>query len=312
MLNPIILYLTILFDRLLGEPPEKIHPTVLIGKLILYLERVLPNTEGKHKILDFISGSLLVIVTILIVFIIISFIESLIISLPFYLSIPLYSLILSTTIGYKSLIEFCKAPILKIDDLEEAKKEVRKIVSRDVSNLDRDHVLSAAVESLTENITDSIIAPLFYAILFGLKGAFIYRAVNTIDAMIGYKNKEYFYFGKFGARLDDILNLIPARISCSLLILTSPLYGNFKKALHGLREVNKLESPNSGYTMAIVANALDITLEKINYYKLGSGKITKEKALKAFLAVDLTVIAFLLLYTIIFLAFSFSSSFSYF
>ncbi len=267
------------------------------------MERILTNTKGENKILDLLNGFILVSLTLFIVFILSYFLERVVLSLMFPLNILLYSFLLSTTIGYRSLKEFCIKPILYIDNIEKAREEVSRIVSRNTKNLDKEHILSAAVESLTENITDSIIAPLFYAIFFGLPGAFVYRAINTIDAMIGYKNKKYEYFGKFGAKLDDIANFIPARIACLLLIIASPIYGSFKSSIRGLREVNKLSSPNSGYTMAIVANSLNITLEKIGHYKLGRGKITKEKALRAFLAVDLTVLSFLIIYTIIYILF---------
>ncbi|WP_423792144.1 adenosylcobinamide-phosphate synthase CbiB [Methanocaldococcus indicus] len=302
MINPIILYLAVIFDIVIGELPEKIHPTVLIGKLIYFLEELFPSTNSKNKFRDFIFGCFITLITVLSVFIVSYYIEKVIISLTFPINILLYSFLLSTTIGYKSLKEFCIKPIENIEDLEKARELVSCVVSRNTKNLDREHILSAAVESLSENIPDSIIAPLFYAIFFGLPGAFVYRAVNTLDAMIGYKNDKYLYYGKLAARLDDILTFIPARISAFLLILFAPLYsGDIKKAIKGLKEAKNVDSINSGYTMAVVANALNITLEKIGYYKLGNGKITKDKALKAFKAVDFTVFGFLLLYTLIYI-----------
>lgn len=248
-------------------------------------------------------GSLATFITLLVVGVIAFFVDKCIMLLPSPLNYIIYGFLLSTTIGYKSLFEFCKKPIeyIKNGDLEGARKAVQHIVSRDASKLDKEHVLSAAVESLSENITDSIIGALFYAIFFGLPGAFVYRAINTLDAMIGYKNEKYLWYGKLAARLDDIANFIPSRIAGILLIITAPFYkGDVKKAIYGfLKEANKVPSPNSGYTMATLANALNITLEKIGYYKLGSGKIDVEKSLNAFKAVDYTVVVFLIIYTLI-------------
>ena len=303
MLNPIILFLAIIFDRIIGELPEKIHPTVWIGKLITFLENTFKSTNCKNKYRDFLFGILTTTITISIVGIVAIFIEKFISSLPFPLNYLIYAFLLSTTIGYKSLFEFCKKPIeyIKNGDIDKAREAVQHIVSRDASKLDEEHILSAAVESLSENITDSIIGALFYAVIFGLPGAFVYRAINTLDAMIGYKNEKYLWYGKLAARLDDIVNFIPSRIAGILLIITAPFYkGSVKKAIYGfLKEANKVPSPNSGYTMATLANALNITLEKIGYYKLGSGKIDVEKSLNAFKAVDYVVIMFLIIYTLI-------------
>ncbi|XRO75265.1 adenosylcobinamide-phosphate synthase CbiB [Methanocaldococcus sp. 28A] len=303
MLNPIILFLTVIFDRIIGELPEKIHPTVWIGNLIDFLENIFKSTKCKNKYRDFLFGFLTTNITIGVVGIIAIFLEKFILSLPFPLNYLTYAFVLSTTIGYKSLFEFCRKPIeyIKNKDIEKAREAVQHIVSRDASKLDEEHILSAAVESLSENITDSIIGALFYAIIFGLPGAFVYRAINTLDAMIGYKNEKYLWYGKLAARLDDIVNFIPSRIAGILLIIASPFYkGNIKKAIYGfLKEANRVPSPNSGYTMATLANALNITLEKIGYYKLGSGKINVEKSLNAFKAVDYVVILFLIIYSLI-------------
>ncbi|ACV25224.1 adenosylcobinamide-phosphate synthase CbiB [Methanocaldococcus fervens] len=305
MLNPIILILTIIFDRIIGELPEKVHPTVWIGKLISFLENIFKSTNCKNKYRDFLFGSLNTIITIFVVGVVAFYVEKYIMLLLFPLNYLVYAFLLSTIIGYKSLFNFCKKPIefIKNGEIENARKAVQHIVSRDASKLDKEHILSAAVESLSENITDAIIGALFYAVIFGLPGAFTYRAINTLDAMIGYKNEKYLYYGRLAARLDDVANFIPSRLAGILLIITAPVYGgSVKKAVYGFfKEGGKVPSPNSGYTMATLANALNITLEKIGYYKLGSGKIDVEKSLNAFKAVDCVVFAFIILYTIIWL-----------
>ncbi|MBW9221989.1 cobalamin biosynthesis protein [Methanothermococcus sp. SCGC AD-155-C09] len=307
MINPIIILGALIFDKLIGEPPEKIHPVVWIGKGINFLEKLFKSTYSKNKVRDFIFGSLTTLIIVLLVFLISYYIEIILNKIPteyVILKYILYSLILSTVIGYKSLIDFSKAPInyIKNGDLHSARKYVQCIVSRDTSKLDKEHVLSASIESLSENITDSIIAPLIYCIIFGLPGGFVYRAINTLDAMIGYRNEKYEYYGKLAALLDDILNIVPSRIAGLLLIITSPFYGgSIKRAFYGfLKEGSKTPSPNSGYTMATVANSLNMTLEKKGYYKLGRGKIDLKKAYNSLKAVDATVIAFVLFYIILY------------
>ena len=304
MLNPLILWGSVVLDRILGEPPERIHPVVWIGKLIYLLEDVFKSTYSRDKIRDLLFGSLTTLITLMVVFLASYTLEVSISRLPEIFQYPLYSLILSTTIGYKSLLDFSRKPIdcIKEGDIEGARRYLQCIVSRDTSKLDVEHILSASVESLSENITDSIIAPLIYGALFGLPGAFIYRTVNTLDAMIGYRNEKYEYYGKLAAYLDDILNIIPSRVAGLLLVITSPLYGgSVKRALYGfLREGSKTPSPNSGYTMATVANSLNMTLEKIGYYKLGRGRIDLKKTYNSLKSVDVVVVSFLLLYTLLY------------
>ncbi|GBF36370.1 adenosylcobinamide-phosphate synthase CbiB [Methanofervidicoccus abyssi] len=305
MLNPLILWGSIVVDRILGELPERIHPVVWIGKLIYFLEDIFRSTYSRNKVRDLFFGSLTTLITLTVVFLASYVLEAFISRLPEILQYLLYPFIFSTTIGYKSLLDFSRKPIdcVKEGDIEGARKCLQCIVSRDTSKLDIEHILSASVESLSENITDSIIAPLIYGALFGLPGAFLYRAVNTLDAMIGYRNEKYEYYGKLAARLDDILNIIPSRIAGLLLVITSPLYGgSIKGALYGFfREGSKTPSPNSGYTMATIANSLGIILEKIGYYRLGRGNIDIKKAYDSLKAVDIVVISFLVVYTLLYL-----------
>ncbi|ABR56289.1 cobalamin biosynthesis protein CobD [Methanococcus aeolicus Nankai-3] len=308
MLSPIILFLSIIIDRIFGELPEKIHPTVWIGNIISFFEKILKSTHSKNKYKDFIFGTLTTISVLFIVFGAIYGVEILINNIQnIYIKYIVYSFLISTTIGYKSLLQFSKTPLnhIKNKDIESAKKSVQCIVSRNTDKLDTKHILSASIESASENITDSIIAPLFYAIFFGLEGAFIYRAINTMDAMLGYRNKKYEYYGKLPAILDDIANFIPSRISGILLVLFAPLYGgNIKKALNGfIKEGHKTPSPNSGYTMAVMANSLNMTLEKIGYYKLGNGEITLKKAYNSLFSIDVVIFSFIVLYSIYYVIF---------
>jgi adenosylcobinamide-phosphate synthase len=156
--------------------------------------------------------------------------------------------------------------LLKEDNLDKTRFELRALVSRDTSNLPGPLLASAAVESVAEGTCDSLVAPMFYFLLLGVPGAVGYRAVNTLDAMVGYHGK-YEYLGKFAARLDDVLNYIPARLAAPLLILASTFYKSGRKAWQVARDEHKrTESPNAGWTIAAMAGALNVRLEKVGHY----------------------------------------------
>jgi adenosylcobinamide-phosphate synthase len=145
-------------------------------------------------------------------------------------------------------------------------------VSRDTQDLPEPRLVSAAVESVGEGTGDSLVAPLFYFLFLGVPGAIGYRVVNTLDSMIGYHGK-YEYLGKFAARLDDVLNFIPARLAALLLVLAAALQRNGRHAWRtARREHRKTESPNAGWPIAAMAGALDTRLEKVGHYMLGEGK----------------------------------------
>jgi len=155
-------------------------------------------------------------------------------------------------------------------ELDKAHHELRSLVSRETKGLPKPLVVSATVESVAENTCDSCVAPLFYFLLFGVPGAIAYRAVNTLDAMVGYHGK-YEYLGKFASKLDDALNFIPARLTALLLVLASFLSRRDARASWqvAFSEHSKTESPNAGWTMAAVAGALNVQLGKVGHYKLG-------------------------------------------
>ena len=156
------------------------------------------------------------------------------------------------------------------DKLAEARFELRSLVGRDTSKLDKSLMVSATVESVAENSCDSFFAPLFYFLFFGVPGAIAYRVINTLDAMIGHHG-EFEYLGKFAARLDTVANFIPARITALIIVLAAWIC---KRNASGawrimLRDRRKTESPNAGWTMSAIAGALGVQLEKVGYYKLG-------------------------------------------
>ena len=168
------------------------------------------------------------------------------------------------------------ARALRARDLVEARRLVGyHLVSRPTSDLDDGRVASAAIESAGENLTDAFVAPLMFYLAFGLAGAYVYRTINTADAMIGYRDEELEYFGKAAARLDDILNLIPARLAALAIAACAGLVrGDARGAWRiMLRDRGRTASPNAGWTMSAMAGALDIVLEKPGTYRLGEGPL---------------------------------------
>ena len=173
---------------------------------------------------------------------------------------------------------------LKQDGLPAARTAVSMIVGRDTAQLDEHGIVRAAVETVAENTSDGVIAPLFYMFFFGAAGGFIYKAVNTMDSMIGYKNDKYLYFGRFAAKLDDVLNFIPSRIGGVLMVLSAGIaslaekngekHYSMKNAWKiFLRDRKKHSSPNSAQTEAACAGALMVALSGDNYY---FGKLVKK------------------------------------
>lgn len=162
------------------------------------------------------------------------------------------------------------ARLLKFGDLAQARFEMRSLVSRDTSRLNEDLIVAAIVESIAENTTDSFVSPLFFFFLLGLPGVVAYRLVNTFDSMVGYRGK-YEYLGKTAARLDDVLNFIPARLTALLFVLNARFYdGDTAHAWRIMwRDHKRTASPNAGWTMAAMAGALHVRLEKSGHYSLG-------------------------------------------
>jgi adenosylcobinamide-phosphate synthase len=159
-------------------------------------------------------------------------------------------------------------------DLGTARAAVgRDLVSRPTATLDAGGVASAAIESVAENLTDAFVAPLLFFLVFGLPGAVAYRVINTADAMIGYREGTLLYFGRVAARLDDALNVVPARLAALLIVAAATLAGAAgRRAFTTMRRDHaRTASPNAGWTISAMAGALDVTLEKPSSYRLGDG-----------------------------------------
>ena len=274
------LLLAIIFDVIYGEIPTKIHPVVLIGSIISFFKDKFIKIKNKS------SGLLLVLSTCIIsnvLLIILFYLSSFNINI-FYI---LFTLILSSTFSIKILLDTALDIKAKLnEDIDKARSSVSYLVSRNTDKLTKEHIVSATIESLTENITDSYVSPVFYFIIFSIIGVYLnsivflivlilipfnYRIFNTLDAMVGYKSDELINIGFIPAKIDDILNYIPSRIAGLFVIISSFFLNyNYKNAYKILkRDARKCPSPNSGFTMAPSAGALDIQLVKVDTYVLG-------------------------------------------
>lgn len=310
------LVLSLLVDLIYGELPTKIHPVVIIGKFISFFKNIF--IKYKNRLSGFFTTLFTVICCCILLVIIM-----LVCSINDNLFFVVFSLFLSSTFSINMLISTAKD--IENDlryDINKARQSVSYLVSRDTDELTESFIVSATIESMTENITDSYIAPIFYFtlgsiifIVFNINDfiillliPFIYRISNTLDAMLGYTTDELINIGFFPAKLDDILNYIPSRISGMFVVFSAYLLRyNGKNAYEIMkRDARKCPSPNSGYTMASTAGALDIQLVKKDTYILGDNtyEINVLDISKAIKLTSLTIALFtvfvLLLITIIY------------
>jgi len=267
-----ILNLAVILDWVFGEPPETIHPTVWMGEYILRLKTLILKKRRHRKI----WGGCLAISTILVFTVPVYIIERLLIHNMRPLTYILFSsIILKTTFAIKCMHQFNRNLLSALEEgrLEEGRRHLTLLVRRDPWSLDQRHMISASVETIAEGTVDGVISPILYFSLLGLPGAVAYRAINTLDSMIGYKDDIHRDIGLFSAKLDTVANYIPARITALLLVTSALLLGeNPRKAFEILlRDHSKTESLNAGWTMATMAGALAIELEKEGNYKLGDG-----------------------------------------
>lgn len=267
MLTGIIAFL---IDTIIGDPRTKYHPVVLMGKLIALLEHCFYRADDSDN-KKFVMGIMLVIITLLISYEVAAAIMMLSYQIPFsWGSAAVGGLLLSFTISPNSLAKAGKGiyALLIMGELTEAREKVGWIVGRDTKDLDDAEIARATIETIAENTVDGIIAPLFFFVLGGVPLAVIYRAANTMDSMIGYKNEKYLYFGRGAAKLDDVLNYIPARITAMLFLFSALILGfDYRNAYRIMqRDAAKHPSPNGGYAEATMAGALHIRLGGMNSY----------------------------------------------
>lgn len=259
-----------LLDLLLGDPRWLYHPVRIIGNGISLAEKMLrsifPGTEKGERI----AGGVLVLI-----------ITGFSVAVPlgilylgyrwnFWLGLAVETFMCYQLLAARSLRDESKRvyDALKTGDLEKSRYAVSMIVGRDTRSLTEEGVTKAAVETVAENTSDGIIAPLFYMMIGGAVGGFAYKAINTMDSMVGYKNEKYQYFGTAAALLDDVVNYVPARISGWLMILAVyilKMNGKNAKKIY-LRDRTQHASPNSAHTEAVMAGALEIQLAGDAWY----------------------------------------------
>ncbi len=254
-------------DVLMGEPPAPVHPVVLTGRVIAALESRAPRAPSAALW----YGTLLVVLPSVLAAAAGAGVRGL---RPRLVRVAAEIWLLKSSFALRALLAASTAVerALENDRPEEGREGLSALVSRPVDALDEPHLASAAVESLAENLCDSYVAPLAAYAVGGLPAALCYRVVNTADAMVGYHG-ETEWLGKASARLDDVLNYIPARLSVLALVGAAPLVGlHPRRALSvGWRDHTRTESPNAGWPMATTAGALGVWLEKRGHYRLGEG-----------------------------------------
>lgn len=256
-------------DLFIGDPPLIPHPVVGLGWWIAFLEKRLNRPKFTINRLKF-HGILTVLTTLMIAFFIPFLILMWLRSVP-WLFWPVNLWLMGTTIALKGLNQAGQGiyQSLSTGNLAVARLEVGKVVGRDTANLSVGEITRATVETIAENSVDGVIAPLIFGFLGGTPLAMLYRAVNTLDSMIGYKNDRYRHFGWAAARLDDLANLIPARICAFIMVISSFLLGfNWRNGIKvALRDARKHPSPNGGWPEAVTAGALGIRLGGLNLYQ---------------------------------------------
>jgi adenosylcobinamide-phosphate synthase len=238
--------LAYLIDLAIGELPGK-HPVMWMGDFISAFER----RFYRDRIL---TGALLVISLTALALLIAVTLAYLADGVPAWLSLPILAVLASTGLAMHML----HASVARLLTAENPRQALSYLVSRDTQAMTETDVHKAALETWAENLSDGVIAPLFYLVLFGLPGIAVYKAVNTMDSMIGYKTERYFNFGKVAARLDDVANYLPARLTALLIIA---LADDRRRAWQCCRrDGGKLESPNAGFPIAAMAGALGVAL----------------------------------------------------
>ena len=257
------LVLAMLIDRWLGEPPRNLHPVVWIGCYLGWIGKHLPACRPGAAftlgIIAWLAGAAIVIGAYACVSILLA-------ECPFWLAVPVTALLLKPLFAVRMLLEEVASVERALrEDLAGGRGRLSRIVSRDTTRLDAGEVRESALESLAENLSDSVVAPLFWFALLGLPGAAVYRFANTADAMWGYRGK-WEWAGKFAARADDVLNLVPARLTALALSLVGR---DRRRVLRRLPvEAGRTASPNSGWPMAALALSLGIRLRKPGVYAL--------------------------------------------
>lgn len=264
----LVMVIAYLLDLIIGDPYSFPHPVRFIGNLIRFTEgkiRIIFKSKNQLKIGGFLLWTITVGFTALVTGLILNL---LCINNIFYVIIA--SIILYTTLSTKCLADEAKKiyEVLKTGDIEKSRKQLSYIVGRDTTSLSENEIIRATVETVAENTVDGIISPMMYGFIGGPVLAMAYKAINTLDSMVGYKNEKYGDIGFASAKIDDIANFIPARITPFFMMIASFILGfNSKKSIKiAMRDRKNHKSPNCAYAEGAVAGALEVQLGGTNMY----------------------------------------------
>jgi adenosylcobinamide-phosphate synthase len=268
----IVLLAALLVDRLIGDPHSRYHPVALLGSFIGWWgvpARYSPRFQR-------LAGVVMWVVTVALFALPFLAFSAL---APWYLYLLLAPFLLKCCFAWRSLEEHTLAVVAALQEgVGSGREQVQMLVSRDTAQLDREHILSAGYESMTENLTDSIISPLCFFVVFGLAGAAVYRAINTMDAMLGYRDERE-RIGWCPARMDDIANFIPARITVLLLLVWFAGKGTLADAVRVMRrDGHRRPGFNGGIVMGAMAGGTGTKFEKPGVYTIGDGTRTLDEA----------------------------------
>lgn len=302
----LVVTFAIILDLIFGDPKNKFHPTSWIGTITA---KFVPFARNKYPILEKVGGIILVILVVVIIetFLVFFYIGIQNITIDIVgtiISIIVSTILLKTTIAIHGMEKHARVIMnsLEKNDIDRARTHLSGIVKRNTKNLDKNHILSGTLESISENTVDGITGPLFYFAFFGVPGAFLYRIINTIDSMIGYKNDIFRNIGWFGAYCDTLLNYLPARITSLFMVLAAMILRNDWRNSYQImkRDGKNTYSINAGYPMAALAGALGTRFEKINHYSVGDGKLefSKSHLLSAIALMKITSLLFCAIFTI--------------
>jgi adenosylcobinamide-phosphate synthase len=286
-------------DWLFGDPPNRYHPVAWLGQLIGFF---VPRLKGLNEKANgtIFAISLLIAVALAVHFLLFA---------TRYLAgvvelVVMSAIILKITVAMKGMERHAEAIMnsLEAGDLAGTRQNLSMIVRRKTDDLDVQHILSATIECVSESTVDGITGPIFYYSLFGPAGAFAYRAINTLDSVLGYKDDYFKEIGWMSARLDAVANYIPARITALLMVVSAKILGaDWKNSFNILqRDHDKTFSLNAGYPMATMAGALRVRLEKIGHYTLGDEQepVTLEKCKEAISIMKLTTVLFCIIVSV--------------
>ena len=256
----------VFLDLVIGDPKWMPHPVRLMGRIISWEERIIRRITGSRTGLK-TAGLLMVILNILLAASVPIILLKALDGFPIVQRIIRIYLIY-TCIAARNLRDEALKVSSELDrSLEDGRKRLSYIVGRDTRNLSQEEVVRATVETVSENTSDGVIAPLMYVMIFGIPGGMIYKFVNTMDSMVGYKDEKYGELGYFPAKTDDLLNLVPSRLTALLMIISAPFGSDRRKAFQIVgRDGRNHRSPNSGYPESAAAGLLSVQLGGSNSY----------------------------------------------